>query len=226
MSLSKQYKVSNQRQLIDLNGQSINFDLNFNVESVNGEEFEILVVDQTTLDSNNNLQYKKVTEGQMSGNVKSDKNIYQNYFLILKSDKDCDVIVNIMKTDLPLRQEENLQQQQLQQQQLQQQQLQQQQLQQQQLQQQNNPKSNFKLYIIVFGIILVIGIGYYFYKNSQNNSKEDSKELSNTELTNNVYSSPVNSVKSKNSSNNLSPINSQNIGYNNELLERLNKLQI
>jgi hypothetical protein len=226
MSLSKQYKVSNQRQLIDLNGQSINFDLNFNVESVNGEEFEILVVDQTTLDSNNNLQYKKVTEGQMSGNVKSDKNIYQNYFLILKSDKDCDVIVNIMKTDLPLRQEENLQQKQLEQQQLQQQQLQQQQLQQQQLQQQNNPKSNFKLYIIVFGIILVIGIGYYFYKNSQNNSKEDSKELSNTELTNNVYSSPVNSVKSKNSSNNLSPINSQNIGYNNELLERLNKLQI
>jgi hypothetical protein len=221
MSLSKQYKVSNQRQLIDLNGQSINFDLNFNVESVNGEEFEILVVDQTTLDSNNNLQYKKVTEGQMSGNVKSDKNIYQNYFLILKSDKDCDVIVNIMKTDLPLRQEENLQQKQLEQQQLQQQQLQQQ-----QLQQQNNPKSNFKLYIIVFGIILVIGIGYYFYKNSQNNSKEDSKELSNTELTNNVYSSPVNSVKSKNSSNNLSPINSQNIGYNNELLERLNKLQI
>ena len=85
MSVINQYTLGKQKQLIDLNGDSVNFDLNFLCESLDSSEFDVLVVDQQTLDNNpNNLSYKHA-QGKISGNISSDKNIYQNYFLILKS---------------------------------------------------------------------------------------------------------------------------------------------
>ena len=94
----KTYTLGPMKQLIDLNGDITNFDLTFTVTSQDGSPFELLVVDQTTLDSNPSLEYKNA-EGTMSGNIVSDKGVYQNYFLILKSDTEnkCDVTIEIEK---------------------------------------------------------------------------------------------------------------------------------
>lgn len=99
-STKKTYKLSKIKQLIDLNGDSTNFDIQFRVASRNGEPFDILVVDQTTLDNSPELQYKKAN-GQMSGNMVQDKNVYQNYFIVLKADDPCECDVEIIKKELP-----------------------------------------------------------------------------------------------------------------------------
>jgi flagellar basal body-associated protein FliL len=99
----KTYRLGKIKQLVDLNGSSINFDLNFKVSAKNGNPntiFNVLVVDQKTLDNNNELTYKEV-KGSISGNILADKNVYQNYFLVLKADKVCEVEVELMKKNLP-----------------------------------------------------------------------------------------------------------------------------
>lgn len=101
MSQTKQkYRLGKIKQLIDLNGDSTNFDLKFNVTCEDDTPFQVLVVDQTTLDNNPELEYKE-TKNSISGNIVADKNIYQNYFLILKSEKPCNVDVELIKNELP-----------------------------------------------------------------------------------------------------------------------------
>ena len=95
----KTYTVNRHRQLVDLNGDSKNFDLTFTCTSKDGAPFEILVVDQATLDSTPTLQYKKAN-GTISGNIVADKNVYQNYFLVLKADKPCQVTVKTIKKEI------------------------------------------------------------------------------------------------------------------------------
>ena len=97
---TKTYVLSKVKQLIDLNGDSINFNLNFKVTSRDDTPFQVLVVDQTTLDNSEELKYKDA-KNSISGNIIADKNIYQNYFLILKSNKECTVDVELTKNDLP-----------------------------------------------------------------------------------------------------------------------------
>ena len=100
MSQTKKYSLGKIKQLIDLNGESTNFDVKFKVECKDNSPFQVLVVDQTTLDSTEKLEYKNATK-VISGNVISDKNIFQNHFLILKSDNQCEVDVEIIKKELP-----------------------------------------------------------------------------------------------------------------------------
>jgi hypothetical protein len=97
----KTYSVGKVKQLIDLNEDSVNFDITFRVSSHNKEPFYLLVVDQTTLDSSPDLQYKHIQQGEISGSVLHDKNVYQNYFLILKADEPCECDVEITKKELP-----------------------------------------------------------------------------------------------------------------------------
>ena len=135
------YKVTKTKQLIDLNNDKVNFKLTFNVKSVNNEPFYTLIVNQTSLDNGDELNYKNVTNGSIAGEIVSDKNNYQNYFLIIKADSpcDCEVTIDIEEIQPNLQQIQNdqmIQQQQMQQQQMQQQQMQQQQIQQQQMMQQ------------------------------------------------------------------------------------------
>lgn len=96
----KTYTLGKIKQLIDLNDDSTNFDLSFTVTCHDDTPFQMLVVDQTTLDNNPELEYKNV-KNSISGNIVSDKNIYQNYFLILKSEKVCKVDVETIKKVLP-----------------------------------------------------------------------------------------------------------------------------
>lgn len=101
MSTQQKYQVGKIKQLVDLNGDTTNFEASFRVASTNKEPFYLLVVDQTTLDNTPNLEYKKIENGEISGNVRQDKNVYQNYFLILKADNPCECVVEISKKELP-----------------------------------------------------------------------------------------------------------------------------
>jgi hypothetical protein len=92
MPLTKQrYNLSTRHQLIDLNKEFVNFKLDFQVISVDQKDFEVLVVDQTQLDSNPDIktfQMKKTQGGKIGGNIVADKNKSQNYFLILRGLQD------------------------------------------------------------------------------------------------------------------------------------------
>jgi len=94
MTTKKSVTVGPRQQLVDLNGDITNFDLTFTATSKNGENFDIIVIDQTTLDNNTALDFKHAN-GSLSGNIVSDKGVYQNYFLCLKSDKPCEVDISI-----------------------------------------------------------------------------------------------------------------------------------
>ena len=101
MSVTKKsYTLGKIKQLIDLNGDSTNFDLSFTVTCQDETPFKLLVVDQTTLDNTPELEYKE-TKTTISGNIVADKNVYQNYFLILKSENPCVVDVELVKKELP-----------------------------------------------------------------------------------------------------------------------------
>lgn len=102
---NKTYSLTPMKQLIDLNGDITNFDLTFTATTKDGSPFDLLVVDQTTLDSNPSLEYKKA-QGTISGNIISDKGVYQNYFLLIKSETPCECDVSIDLKEIPQRKSE------------------------------------------------------------------------------------------------------------------------
>ena len=98
-SIKEQYQIGKIMKLIDLNGDATNFDMSFQVVAENDAEFDIVIVDQATLDEGK-LDYKRV-KGAINGNIRNDKNIYQNYMMALKADKDCSVSVETNFNRLP-----------------------------------------------------------------------------------------------------------------------------
>ena len=98
---TKSYPCSDVRQLIDLNGDAVNFRARFTLTSTNQDPFDMLIVDQTMLDNQKELNYKHVTEGTISGQIDLDKNVYQNYFIIIRSDKPTEVTAEIDFQRLP-----------------------------------------------------------------------------------------------------------------------------
>ena len=185
MQTSKKIKLTTVKQLIDLNGDKVNFDLVFEVKTVDNSPFEALVVTQTILDSEEELKYKNVSEGIISGNIVSDKGIYDNYFILLKANKNVECDINIIIKDIEVNK--------VFQQQMQKQQIQQQQQQQMQHHQQrenttknksisqnttekqngvnNEKKINWKLIITIFILIIGSFVLWYFYKNSNKRSQ-------------------------------------------------------
>jgi hypothetical protein len=87
---------------VDLNEDSVNFEILFRVHSPSGQPFYLAVADQTAVNSGN-IQYQKADKGELSGTVKQDKNVYQSYFLALKSDVENphELVVEVSKTELP-----------------------------------------------------------------------------------------------------------------------------
>lgn len=106
MSSIKTYNINKNHQLIDLNGDNKNFKLSFKVTSKSDnyqtDVFELLVVNQTQLDNEDidTMEYKRV-QSSISGNIVSDKNVYQNYFLSIKSDNEMPVEIEINLEKLP-----------------------------------------------------------------------------------------------------------------------------
>ena len=113
MSIPNKYvvNVNKIKQLVDLNKHYTNFNLRFKAVSQNQEDFYAAVVDQTTIDNvpDTEIQYK-LANGSISGNVSSDKNVYQNHFLILKSENPITVEVEIELKELPNTQKHDVSQ--------------------------------------------------------------------------------------------------------------------
>lgn len=215
MSSTRQtHQVGQIKKLIDLNGDTVNFDINFQVSSRNKEPFQILVVDQTTLDSTPNLQYKNVENGSISGNIVHDKNVYQNHFLILRADNPCECDIEITKKELPKTPTQLPQQ----------------------LPQQTQPaiqgpqiqkggkKDGFnwvKIFLII-GVIVAFGIGLYLYS-----KKSDSPQIQQVEKSP-VQTAPVEAgfkfySPPKSSSRSLA----ESVGHKgNNLLDRLKRLNV
>lgn len=170
------------KQLIDLNGASTNFDLTFTATSSENSDFHALVIDQKTLDTvpHDTLEFKRAN-GSISGNIVSDKNVYQNYFLCLKSDKQCQVEVVINKKEIPPKPPQP---------------------QQPPPPQQVNataprvksvihPSStNWKLILIVIVIIIGGGLCYYMYVNKKKQQKHQSIENTMTPSISTLITSP------------------------------------
>lgn len=105
MSKVKKVTLTSIQQLIDLNEELTNFELSFTATSEGNKPFNMLVVDQQTLDNTPELNFKEVDGGVMSASIKSDSNVYQNYFLALKkndpSDPDLNITVTIDSHEIP-----------------------------------------------------------------------------------------------------------------------------
>jgi len=95
------YSVDKTNKLIDLNGDKTNFRCSFKCESENGEDFYVAVADQNTLD-NETLNYT-TSKGRLAKTFTSNNNIYQNHFLVLKSDSPSNVTVTIDLQELPTK---------------------------------------------------------------------------------------------------------------------------
>jgi hypothetical protein len=94
---AKTYNVTKQKQIIDLNGDSVNFDLTFNAKSKDGKPFYVSVVDQESLDNGREIAFKKSENGEISANIVSDKNIYKSYNLVIRADNPCIVDISVDK---------------------------------------------------------------------------------------------------------------------------------
>lgn len=91
----QKYKVNNRHQLVDLNKDCTNFKLRFECYSDPKDKFQVCVTNQDELDTKDlsTLPFKDVIGGTISGNIVADTNTYQNYFIVLRADNECDVIV-------------------------------------------------------------------------------------------------------------------------------------
>lgn len=200
------YNITPQQKLIDLNGDMTNFKLTFTATS--SEPFYVLVVDQKMLDDNVPLNYKKVElsadgkSASIGGDIVVDKNIYQNFYLLLKSDNPCDVTVNITKEQIPpnIPPPQNTSPPLL-------------------TKPPSNGGNNWKTILILIALGLAgFLLWQYFSKRSQNT------ELSNPVASNNP--SPVPSVGSAASRTNSVASSSHSMAFNgnSDLLSRLNSL--
>jgi hypothetical protein len=191
------YNLTSIKQLIDLNGDKVNFEVQFKIDAKNGETFDALVVTQEMIDSGGDLNYQKA-EGSIGGNIISDKGQYQNYLLLLKAEKPTEVNVTIQLNELPPPQQP-----------VPQQPIPQQPIQQQPIPQQpsnyppnySQPQSNYpypypnkkknkvnwvNIIFIVIGVILLSFVAWMFYKyytkeqiQSQSHSEIDTDKITN-----------------------------------------------
>lgn len=200
---NKTYSLTPMKQLIDLNGDITNFDLTFTATTKDGSPFDLLVVDQTTLDSNPSLEYKKA-QGTISGNIISDKGVYQNYFLLIKSETPCECDVSIDLKEIPQRKSEPI-------------------INSQQSKKKSlttiptSPKSTINWYIVLIAVIGGCALLWYFHKNT--------KSVSVIEPVVPIIENPPLPSVVDNPSESFS-LSNQSSTSNKNLLDRLNKLKI
>jgi hypothetical protein len=212
------YNLNSIKQLIDLNGDRINFELQFKIDSTDGTPFDALIVTQEMLDSGQELIYQKA-EGTIGGNIVADQGVYQNYLLLLKSDEPTEVSVYTQIKDLPVSQP-------------------QQQIQPQQpLQQQNiyspiNKKRKNKInwsniILIVVGIILLAIVCWMFYKYFTKEENVKQEILDTDKLTHDISQSLVSTIDERlnNSEDNITKKLSKTVDNINEKIDgKLNNL--
>jgi hypothetical protein len=103
-------ELSTRHQLVDLNKKLVNFKLDFNVVSLDDKEFEAVVMNQTDINKYDNLDTieMKTAPKKISGNIIADNNVYENYFLILRSLESQKVEIKTTIEEIQPKIEENL----------------------------------------------------------------------------------------------------------------------
>ena len=102
----RKLSLTPQKQLIDLNEDATLFELDVNVKTENPDgEFDAVILTQTELDIGN-FDYRHF-KGGMQAHLKNDKNIYQNHFICMKSDKKQNVFIDIKQHPAPYPVEES-----------------------------------------------------------------------------------------------------------------------
>ena len=194
--VNKTITVNNTKQLIDLNGEKINFDLTFQITSKNKSPFYTVVVSQKTLDNTIDLDYKFVSDGYISGNIISNKGFYQNYYIVLKADTPTECQITIDIKDVP--QVEEIQEP----------------LNQIMYEEEDPPKSDYWIKIISVVCIIIVGMFlYYYYTNIKNNKTESNNQSNITNIQNEIQSTIPNISE-----------NIEMNSINNNLLSRINDL--
>jgi hypothetical protein len=102
MNVSRVYNINSSNQLIDLNGDSVNFDVYYKLQTENNTPFYITVASQTMIDSNSNLALTRVDSGEFVGRKRVVENEFQNYYLIVRADTDCKCTIELIKNALPI----------------------------------------------------------------------------------------------------------------------------
>ena len=233
MSMSKLVNVNNIQQLVDLNEDLTNFKLDFKVLSENNLPFNAVVVSQSKLDSGENLDFKNVDNGTISGNIVADNGIKQNYYLVLKSENPTKCTVEIDLKEVPLNENIKKKQEEYQKQLLLEEKYNQQRILDQQtsiIKQKNAQKKSegfFNLKTILFLLVISGGIIFYylFYVRNKHQVNLDigEKTLINTPLLNEKIELPVISSNTLEFDSESMPI-FNNINEN--LLSRLNNIQM
>ena len=226
MEIKKKVNVSSRQTLVDLNDDTVNFDINFVAKSLDGSDFNIIVVDQKTLDNQPNLNFRKSSGGELSGSLISDNNIYQNYFICLKSEKICVVEIVITKKIIPPNYEkinkmkeemkEEMNRKLFEQKRIKnlekERGLEKERDREQELEEYKNRqeeilnKSNYNKYYIIGGILLIMGIGLFLMKNKK---------------TENITKNIVETTKD-----NLKTVVNEMSNVSNDLVEKINNLNI
>lgn len=100
--MNKTVKIGPTQTLFDLNGQTTNFNIDFSIKSsIPNTDFYCVVVDQSSLDKGE-YNFQQSNAGEIGGNIVYDKNIYQNFFICLKSNHpEHEVTIMLNKSEIP-----------------------------------------------------------------------------------------------------------------------------
>ena len=100
-TVSKTISSNKQYQLIDLNGELVNFKIDYILESIDNKPFEVSIVSQEHLDDNRPISYNKSENGKIVGSLENSNNIKENYYVAIKSEKEVEINITIKRTDIP-----------------------------------------------------------------------------------------------------------------------------
>jgi hypothetical protein len=90
-------ELSTRHQLLDLNKDTINFVLNFNIVAEENKHFFVIILTQKDVDKYKNLDdiEMKIAPGKISGSITVKDNVFENYILLLKSNDNCKVNIEL-----------------------------------------------------------------------------------------------------------------------------------
>lgn len=90
-------ELSTRHQLLDLNKDTINFVLNFNIVAEENKHFFVIILTQKDVDKYENLDdiEMKMAPGKISGSITVKDNVFENYILLLKSNDNCKVNIEL-----------------------------------------------------------------------------------------------------------------------------------
>lgn len=90
-------ELSTRHQLLDLNKDIVNFVLNFNIVAEENKHFFVIILTQKDVDKYENLDdiEMKMAPGKISGSITVKDNVFENYILLLKSNDNCKVNIEL-----------------------------------------------------------------------------------------------------------------------------------